>query len=120
MGGEVTLRTGQFWTTEEERNMGSAIELITVNHKEVVCMKWNSSDGQRIENGSTMHATPATHGEGPGPDGLEGTPEELVAGLTDQAYLLAVTGDRHTRKEGRAVNECTVLETLPRTATVPA
>ena len=117
--GAVKLRVGQFWMNEEERDLGNAIELVTVNHLNVMCMKWRSSDGQRIESGSKLLASPATHGEGPGPDGLEGSPEELVAGLTDTHYLLSVTGDRHTCEGAQAVNECTVLKVLPRMATVP-
>jgi len=105
---------------EEERELGTVIETVTVNHQQVVCMKWRSTDGQRIEIGTTLIASPATHGEGPGPNGLEGTPEELVEGLAENHFLLSVTGDRHTYKEGQAINECTVLDILPRVAIPPA
>jgi hypothetical protein len=120
LGGDVRLRVGQFWTSEEEGTNGAALEIVGLNQDEVYALKWQTKNGAPVENGSILWARPATHGEGAGPDGLAGHPAELMNGLTDRAYLLSVTSDRHTRCNGEAINECSVTAVMRRNVALPA
>ena len=120
VGGNVRLRVGQFWTTEEDGANGDAIEIVAVNRHEVHALKWRTNNNTPVGEGSVLWARPATHGDGTGPDGLAGHPADLVSGLSNQPYLLSVTGDRHTRHGGEAINECTVTAILRRGAVLPA
>jgi hypothetical protein len=52
-------------------------------------------------------------------DGLTGHPAELLDGLGHETLLLSVTGDRHCKRNGEAMNKCTVREVLQRSAEPP-
>jgi hypothetical protein len=94
--------------------------VVAVNQHEVHVLKWHTENNMPVEVGAVLHTRPATHGEGTGPDGLSGHPVDLQHGLTDHAILLSVTCDKHTRYQGEAVNECTVMAVLRRTVALPA
>ena len=118
-GGEVRMRTGQFWTHEQYWERSSVLEIIGVSEDQVHGIVWNTEHNVNISIGATLLTTPATHGEGGGPMALRGHPMEVLEDLGSNASLLSVTADRHCKQSNQPINKCTVMDIVTRQIRAP-